>query len=120
VGDSLRVEENGRLRWVAGGRGAQLVLGPSGALLEQLLARARRVSVSRRGNPRDSVTLRVFEASGRAVQTVAFRWTDDGHASATSEGGAGPTIFHWARGLLRAVIYAAPPGMQIVRVVETR
>lgn len=119
AGDSLRVEENRRVRWVAGGAGAQLVLGPSGAFLEQLLSRAGRVAASRSGNPRDSVTFRVFEASGRRAQAITFRWTDDEHATVTGEDGEA-SFRALASGLLQAVIYSAPSGMRIVRAEATR
>ena len=119
AGDSIHVEENGRARWVAGGGGAQLVMGPSGAFLEQLVARARRIGATRRANPHDPVTLRAFEASGRSVQRITFRWTDDEHVIATWEGGRG-VPFVLRDGLVLTVIYQKPAGMQIVRADATR
>jgi hypothetical protein len=119
AGDSIHVEENGRARWVAGAGGAQLVMGPSGALLEQLVARARRIGAAHRVNPPDSVALRVFEASGRSVQRITLRWTDDEHVIATSEGGRGvPLVLR--DGLVMTVMYQEPAGMQIVRADAAR
>lgn len=108
AGDSIRVDQNGSVRWVAGAAGAQVVAGPSGALMEQLLLRARRVG----GNP---VSLPLFELSERRVRTLTIRWTGDS-ALASVAGERGVTVFHMpAEGPLLAVRYPDPKGMHIVR-----
>jgi hypothetical protein len=117
TGDSLRVEENGVVRWVAGASGAQLILGPSGALIEQLLVRARHITSQRAAthDARDTVTLRTFEASGRGVNSLAIRWFGNDSASATVPGDAGITRLATPNGRLVTVHYHTPAGMRLVR-----
>jgi len=116
TGDTMRVEENGVVRRVGGAAGAQLILGPSGAMIEQLLVRARRIASRRMGAARDTVTLRTWEAtSGRAVGRLAIRWFGNDSAAATVPGVAGVTLMEMSNGVLVSLYYPTPAGMRLVR-----
>jgi hypothetical protein len=114
-GDSIRVEENGRPRWVSGGGGAQIVLGPAGVFTEQLLARARRLRDQSPAGVRDTVTLRVFEASERQVRWVALRWVGLDSASYTVRGVRGDAALYAPAGVLVRVHYRESGGLRLVR-----
>ena len=121
AGDTVRVGENGVVRWVAGADGAQLILGPSGAMIEQLIIRARRITSLRTGTARDTVTLRTFEAtSGRVVGLLTIRWFGNDSASATVPGVAGVTRMETPNGVLAIVHYPIPVGMRLVRADSRR
>jgi hypothetical protein len=87
--------------------------------MEQLLVRARRLAATRpRGaedGARDTVTVRIFEASDRRVASFTFRWVGNDSASATVPGEARDVGFYAPSGLLVRVHYPAPAGMRIVR-----
>jgi hypothetical protein len=114
-GDSIRVEENGRLRWVSGAGGAQIVLGPAGAFTEQLLIRARRRSDQNPGGARDTVSLQVFEASERRVRRVTVRWVGRDSASVTVLGERGDVAVYAPSGLLVRLHYRESAGMRLLR-----